>query len=413
MDLSKQLDTIVSGIVEEIQSRVSDSVTNAVRQELVKQLDKYDFDGVISKLAAEKVATRVSSLEFDQDALQKRINNATGTIVNNVQEQANKDISLLVNKQISQIDFNKKFTDAMSTVIDNRIQDLRFPENSISAASIKISEIELSGDQINGGIIKNFGSTGIDDKATECVMTILDAAVVVENNLVTLDLTVQGNLDVKGTVPETSPFYIQLTSAVTKSVQEGLDTELFSGFSDTIFNKIATNGLDLNKITVDQKTIIEGNRIGYSITESNLQKLGLLKELQVQGETQLAETLYVGNKRIGINTLEPSAALAIWDEDIEITVSKLKDSTGRIATPRNQALVLGSNKNNNIVLNTDGSANIDDLRIGSMRFSTSDKPPSYASTKGHIVFNSNPTLGGPLGWVCLGAANWANFGIVD
>jgi len=413
MDLSKQLDTIVSGIVEEIQSRVSDSVTNAVRQELVKQLDKYDFDGVISKLAAEKVATRVSSLEFDQDALQKRINNATGTIVNNVQEQANKDISLLVNKQISQIDFNKKFTDAMSTVIDNRIQDLRFPENSISAASIKISEIELSGDQINGGIIKNFGSTGIDDKATECVMTILDAAVVVENNLVTLDLTVQGNLDVKGTVPETSPFYIQLTSAVTKSVQEGLDTELFSGFSDTIFNKIATNGLDLNKITVDQKTIIEGNRIGYSITESNLQKLGLLKELQVQGETQLAETLYVGNKRIGINTLEPSAALAIWDEDIEITVSKLKDSTGRIATPRNQALVLGSNKNNNIILNTDGSANIDDLRIGSMRFSTSDKPPSFASTKGHIVFNSNPTLGGPLGWVCLGAANWANFGIVD
>jgi len=29
------------------------------------------------------------------------------------------------------------------------------------------------------------------------------------------------------------------------------------------------------------------------------------------------------------------------------------------------------------------------------------------------VFNSNPSLGGPLGWVSLGDARWANFGIID
>jgi len=29
------------------------------------------------------------------------------------------------------------------------------------------------------------------------------------------------------------------------------------------------------------------------------------------------------------------------------------------------------------------------------------------------VFNANPTLGGPLGWVSLGDARWANFGLVD
>jgi hypothetical protein len=40
-------------------------------------------------------------------------------------------------------------------------------------------------------------------------------------------------------------------------------------------------------------------------------------------------------------------------------------------------------------------------------------PPNFVSDRGHIVFNANPNVGGPLGWVCLGAANWANFGIID
>jgi hypothetical protein len=228
-----------------------------------------------------------------------------------------------------------------------------------------------------------------------------------------MDLTVEGDLNVKGKVDEDSAFYKQLANSVTEAVQQGLDNELFAGFSDTIFNKIKTDGLDLSKITVNENVVIEGDRIGYTITESNLQKLGLLKELQVSGETQLADTLYVGNKRTGINTLEPSAALAIWDEDIEITVSKERNGQGRIGTPRNQSLVLGSNQHSNVILNTDGSTQINDLRMGNVKMSASDTPPNFSSTKGHIVFNANPNAGGPLGWVCLGAANWANFGIVD
>lgn len=413
MDLSKHLDEIVKNIVEDIQVKVGQQVAKTVKTELENQLANYDLDGTINAIASAKLNEKIAKIEFSNEAVQRKIDGATATIINNLNAQSTQEISAVINREIATVDFDKRMTDAVAVILGNRISEINFPDNSIPAKSINTENFILSGDNIVGGIIKGFGSTGIDDRATTCVMSILDAAVVVENNLVTMDLTVQGNLDVKGEVPETSPFFKQLTKAVTSNVQDGLDAELFSGFSDTIFDKIRTDGLDLSKITVNQQTVIEGDKIGYSITDSNLQKLGLLKELQVSGESLFAETLYVGSKRVGVNTMEPSAALAVWDEDIEITVSKFKDGAGKISTPRNQSLVLGSNKNNNITLNVDGTTRIDDIHIGLIRVSSSEKPPSYASTKGHIVFNANPSVGGPLGWVCLGSANWANFGIID
>lgn len=413
MDLTKHLDEIVKNIVTDIQSKVGNQVAETVRSELAKQLDNYDFDGTIATIASTQLAKKISDIEFNQTAVQKQIDAATGTIINNLNSQSSQEITAVINREMAGVDFGKRMTDAVAVILGNRIKDINFPDNSIPAKSIKTDELMISGDNIMGGIIKGFGSTGIDDKATKCVVTIMDAAVVVENNLVTLDLTVQGNLDVKGTVPESSPFFKQLTKAVTSKVQSSLDTELFAGFSGTIFDKIRTDGLDLTKITVNEQTVIDGNQIGFGITESNLQKVGMLRELQVSGESLLAETLYTGKKRVGVNTMEPSAALAVWDEDIEITFSKFKDGSGKIATPRNQSLVIGSNKHNNITVDIDGSTHIDNLQVGAQRITSSETPPSFASTKGHLVFNANPSVGGPLGWVCLGSANWANFGIID
>lgn len=405
MELSK-FDSLVADIVEDVQTRVGNQVTDLVKDELKSRLDSYNYDLAVHKL------NQILDVN-DAAALQKRISNAVNVVVTNIQSQLEKEIAGIVHKKIASLDVGKQFNAILATTVKDKIFNIDFPTGSLSADSIKQADLALSGNQIVGGIIKNFASTGIDDQSTKCIITLLDAAVVVENKLITMDLTVEGDLNVKGTVDETSAFYKQLTGSVTAAVKQGLDTELFSGFSDTIFDKIKSNGLDLAKITVNENVVIEGDRIGYSITESNLQKLGMLRELQVAGEAQIAETLYVGNKRTGINTIEPSAALAIWDEDVEITVSKARDGQGRIGTPRNQSLVLGSNRNNNIILNTDGSTRIDDLRVGPTQIGSSEIPPSFASTKGHIIFNANPSVGGPVGWVCVGSANWANFGIVD
>lgn len=413
MDLSTHFDSIVKEIVANVREKVSEQITATIKDEIVKQLEDYDFEKAISESVFERIDRKVATLQIDPIVVQKRLNTLAETVANNVETEARTSIDRLINTRINGVNFGNVMQTALSTMLENKIDTVKFPENSIPWSSIKTDEVVISGNAVVGGIITKFGSTGIDDQSTGCVITILDSAVVVENNLVTADLTVHGNLEIKGEVDQASPFYTQLTTSITNQVRGELDSDLFNGFSDIIFTKIKNDGLDLNKITVGNNEVISGTRLGYNITDSNLQRIGLLKELQVQGESVLADTLYVGAKRVGINTVEPSAALAVWDEDIEITASKQRDGTGRISTPRAQTLILGSNRNNNVILNTDGTTQIDSLKIGAMKFESGDKPPSFASTKGHVVFNTNPSVGGPLGWVCLGDAKWANFGIID
>ena len=111
--------------------------------------------------------------------------------------------------------------------------------------------------------------------------------------------------------------------------------------------------------------------------------------------------------------MDPNTALSIWDEEVEIGLGKQSQNTARISTGREQTLVLGCNKQDNLVLTSDGVTEIKQLRLGNMLMSSSAVPPSYDAPRGTVVFNENPNLGGPLGWVSLGDARWANFGIID
>jgi hypothetical protein len=294
-----------------------------------------------------------------------------------------------------------------------------FPVNSINADAIKIADLKLSGDNISGGIVENFSSTGIDDRASQVALTILDDSTVIENNLLTKDLTVQGSMTingefvVNGTVPEDSAFYKSLVASTSHKTLTSVDDTLFSNYSKIIFDKIKNDGLDLEKITINGLEVATSSALGTAIVNSNLQTLGELKELRVAGESIIAQTLYVTPKRVGVNTIEPSAALTVWDDEIEIVAKKKSKNVGILGTTRQQKLVLTANNRDNILLHEDGSVEVSKLKIGPMQFTTADSPPNYISQRCHVVWNTNPNPGGPLGWICLGGANWANFGIID
>ena len=141
--------------------------------------------------------------------------------------------------------------------------------------------------------------------------------------------------------------------------------------------------------------------------------MGVVRDLQTDGEALLSQTLYVSNRRVGVNTMDPNTALSVWDEEIEIGIGKQSQSIARIGTAREHTLILGSNKQDNITLTPDGVTAIPKLRLGNMLFGSSATPPHYDAPRGTVVFNEQPNLGGPLGWVSLGDARWANFGIID
>ena len=341
------------------------------------------------------------------------IQDLTGQIQEQVLEVISKEISAIT----SRMDYQSLFHAAITASIKNN--SFVFPNNSIPASAIQQSNLRISGDQIRGGIINNFGSTGIDDQATECQVTVMDSVTVVENNLLTKDLTVkgtatiEGDLNVTGTVPESSKLFQNIVSTVTNNVRTSLDQVVFQSYADMVLAVIKRDGLDLTKITVDGETAIDGGNIGNKITFSNLQRVGTLQELQVSGEAWLSQTLYTSNKRVGVNTFEPAQALSVWDQEVEIGMGKQGKNTAIIGTPRSQTLIIGTNAKNNIVLTPDGGVTVSELTLGGMNITTSDKPPAKNQPKGTLVFNNNPTLGGPLGWISLGDAKWANFGYVD
>lgn len=419
MDLNQHFGKIIEGLVADITSNVLVQVDGVISNAINNRLATYDFSTHIKEAASAAFEKRVNNYQIDSKKLESRIAERINITISQVESNTAAIISDAVTKQVAATNFQQAMTDAVGTIISDRLHEYVFPENSIRASSINFSNYTISGDLIRGGIVTEFSSTGIDDRSTNVALTILDDVTVVENNLLTKDLTVEGAMTingkfvVNGEIPKDSEFYQTLITDSSSTTLDKLDNTFFNTYSDIIFNKIKTDGLDLNRITIDGKEIIKDSRLGPSIMESNLQTLGLVRELQVSGETFLAQTLYISGKRVGINTIEPSTAFSVWDDEVEVIVAKKQQDTGIIGTPRQQRLVISANGKDNVVVEPDGSTRIDDLRIGSIRFTSSPTPPNYVSERGHIAWNTNPNPGGPMGWICLGAANWANFGIID
>jgi hypothetical protein len=419
MDLNTHLAHIVQGLVADITSNVLVRVDSAISNAINNRLAAYDYAAHIQEAANTAFEKRVSEYTVDPKRLENRIVGKINETISTAKSQTRELVEQKVQESLLTVDFQRAITDSVGTLIADRMSEFVFPPNSINPDALKLTDLRISGDNVSGGIIDNFSSTGIDDRASQVALTILDENTVVENNLLTKDLTVQGSMTingkfvVNGSVPEDTEFFKALVSSATTNTLGTLDNTLFNRYSNLIFDKIKQDGLDLTKITLDGQEIAKSNSLGSGIVSSNLQTLGELKELRVSGESILAQTLYVTPRRVGINTIEPSAALSIWDDEIEIVAKKKSKDVGILGTTRQQKLIITSNNKDNIVLNEDGSAQIDNLKIGSMRFTTANAPPNFISERCHVVWNTNPNPGGPLGWICLGGANWANFGIID
>jgi len=419
MEINTHLTKIVEELIADITANVIVKVDSAISAAINNRLVSYDYTSHIQDATNLAIEKKISDYSIDPKKLENRIVDKIRSSLDTIQEKTDQLVAQKVTERFASVDLNQVLNTSVSVLIADRISEFVFPPNSIDPTALKLDNLKISGDNISGGIIESFSSIGIEDRASQVSLTILDDSVVVENNLLTKDLTVQGSMTingdftVNGNIPEDSKFFTSVVANTTNKTLRTIDQALFDNYSNIVFAKIKNDGLDLNKITLNGSDVVISSALGSSIVNSNLQTLGELKELRVSGESIIAQTLYVTAKRVGINTIEPSAALSVWDDEIEIVAKKKSRDVGVIGTSRQQKLIITSNSKDNIVLSEDGSAQIDDLRVGTMRFTTSNTPPNFVSERCHVVWNTNPNPGGPIGWICLGGANWANFGIID
>lgn len=420
MDITNQVDSIVENLVKQIETRLNARVDTLVNDALAQRLNNIDYEKKLNWLASAKLDNLIAGMEVDQSRVQQRLDAVADVVVNNFEAETKRLATDHVkNKLYNEIDVNHTVREIVLTEISKKLATFAFPKSSIPGDAINAQSLIISGNNLRGGIIQNFSSSGIEDKSSQVQMTLLDAGVVIENKIVSLGLEVkgqtviEGDLHIKGDVPMTGAFAKRIIENTVEATKASLNTELFEGFSSTLFDRIAEHGIDLNKITLNGNPIVDGAKLSYGITDTNITRLGLVKDFQTAGEALLSQTLYVSDKRVGINTIEPGHALSIWDQEVEIGFSKRERDVAWIGTPREQTLVLSANRKDNLTLNKDGTVSINQLYIGQQEIGFSAGTPGQAAPKGSVMFNSTPGPGQPAGWVSLGNGAWSRFGTLS
>ena len=308
-----------------------------------------------------------------------------------------------VNKELAKFNVQQTVQQQAQATVTDLLTKLDIPDKGIKNSSIDWDGFSFSTDMVKGNFT-NITSTGFTDNAENIELTIDERGVVVHNNLTTNHVGAI-NVEVEHlTVTDNAEF----NNATFKG-----DVNIIGKLTADSLGSLQEQLNDKQSYTINGKTVISENTLGPSILESNLRRIGNLKELQVEGEVLLGDSLYVSpTGRVGINTDEPTHALTLWDQEVCLTVGKLQKDTAVIGTERNQDIVLKSGTNNNATLKADGTTVIEKPVLNGKTFTTSAMSPGYAGQLGDICWNSNPQQGQPIGWVCIGGAQWCNFGII-
>ena len=409
MAINESFGNLVNDLTEQVLQQVQQQVQGAISSAVTQRVNDLITSDVVNRVITTAVQQQINDFVPDMTLFENRLVEAGDRIINTIDTDSTQKVNDLIGSKINGVDLEALVAQFIASNLNSDGRHLSLIPGAIPGTAVDSTSLTISADNIIDGTVKNFASTGIDDKATSCQLTIMDAGTVFENTLyaprveVKGDAIIDGNLIIKGTIPKESQTYQNIIADVS-SIAESTH--------DRILTRIQTETLDIAKLTIGQRSIIEGDTLTTAVVNSNLRRVGTLTDLQTAGETLLSETLYTTNRRVGINTMDPSLALSVWDEEVEISIGKYSQDTAQMTT-RSKTFVIGSNNQKTITLTGDGTAVIPRLQIGNMLFYSSSTSPSDSAPKGTVVFNENPSLGGPLGWVSLGDARWANFGIID
>lgn len=308
-----------------------------------------------------------------------------------------------VNRELSKFNVQQTVQQQAQATVTDLLTRLDLPDKGIKSSSIDWDGFSFSTDMVKG-TFDQITSTGFTDNADSLQLTIDARGVVVHHNL----------------MAETTSSVTHQVETMTVTGDSEFNNATFKG-DVNIIGKLTADSLgslqeqldDKQSYTINGKTVLSENKLGPSILESNLRRIGNLKELQVEGEVLLGDSLYVSpTGRVGINTDEPTHALTLWDQEVCLIVGKLQKDTAVIGTERNQDIVLKSGTNNNATLKADGTTVIEKPVLNGKTFTSSAMSPGYSGQLGDICWNSTPQQGQPIGWVCIGGAQWCNFGII-
>lgn len=282
--------------------------------------------------------------------------------------------------------------------------------SSIDVKSVIKDRVDVNMKQVRQDFLTDFNSTGITDQATSRQLTITDDNTVVENKLTAKELSVVESLSVKhlsvkGSINTDNQSWDSLARVVSEKTLAQLTDDWRQKLVSQVAEEINSYGINFDKVKIDGHYVVEGSKLSDLITETNIEKVGTLKNLSVSGSASINDTFNVVNKRVGINTESPESALSVWDEEVNVLVGKHKNKQAYIGTSRDHGLAIGVNRLAQLEIDATGLTTIKKLQVGLHKISHGLEVPNYSGTRGDIVFNANPTTE-VFAWVCLGGFRW-------
>jgi len=379
------MDKLREAAHEVVEQQIADLLISAVR----KSFNQLDVSGQVAECIKQKLENQ-SFQKYLTDQIEYHVGNLKigGLAAKSMDAHAR----VLLEPHVARIQrLAKDRVDAILTqTINQYITTVEFPEASIKPSAIDWRNFKISIDQVDG--VKN--TSGIEDISEQVQLTIMNDAVVVEGELI--------SKNIKTNVVEVDTLIIKNTV--------NTDSSWYRELRDGIATSIPSPPLYDHKIEALETAIT-----GVQETMQKSKQHQHLKNLEVTGEVLLSDVLYTapGNKRVGINTTEPSDALTVWDQEAEVVIGKHKTQEGYIGTRRRQNINIGANNKVGLTVCPDGSVIINKLQLMGRTISESDSVPGVAAKPGDIVLNSKPKVGNPIGWICLDGIKWAGWGDIN
>lgn len=405
-------ENFVNSITAQISHKVIDNVTALVNQYDVKsEIDrkvKETVDNAIASYQTTSLNGMTAVAQHMVDQYRSQSQRFLDSLTADIKTKVIDDFKAKVNA----IDIGAMIHEQCNTVVMAAIENntLKFQDRSIPGSAVDYSSMQIRAENILPGIISKFTSTGIEDLSSGCQVTITDQFTILENKLVAQDVEVRGQMSFNGSVD--SKFTDHVAGLAVAKIEATYGEGTFDQYVHRVLFKLNEEGLDATKIHVQGGPIVENSSLSNTITNSNLRKVGLLSELEVAGEVLLDDTLYVRSGRIGVNTNEPVHVLDVWDQEVQLVAGKRQKDTVFLGTIKNQALVIGAAGQDQLVLDANGNISLSKVKIGQVSHSSAAWQPTDNRQLGEIVWNEQPNIGAPIGWVSLGGARWAKFGTI-
>jgi hypothetical protein len=350
------------------------------------------------------------------------------------------------------------------------IQDLANRE----APAPVINDRSLSGNKINGGLITNFTSSGISDQASRMILMVDDDGITVDTidtDTLQGDVSVTGALTVSGSITAQSLHVNELTADIRNERSTSLEFEggTVAGkgllwrtdevsrqfvYHENPHRMFSSENIDLARtkhFSIGTVPVITETDLGSTIINSSLTNLGVLDNLSVTGNVDFDGYLFweAESNRLGIGTQTPNATLSIASLDAEFIIDSENDSgirignwtnddlqivtddTTRLTVKANGNIIVGTQGNDNARLHVYGKlgvgvANIDadvslstagPVKIDGRKMQNGAAiPTAGVYAVGDIVWNTNPTPTGYVGWVCVRdgtPGTWKAFGAIS